>query len=179
MSWIQTHSGRVFDLLQPHPDAVDIDDIAHALAQICRFTGHTDAFYSVAQHSVIVSRIVPDQDALAGLLHDATEAYVGDVSRPLKSLLPDYKQLERRIWDVIAKKYGVPSKLPASVKEADNVALMTERRDLLSACGPEWDGALERLETLPDRIKPLTPYAARELFLARWIELTTPSLAAA
>lgn len=173
MTWIQTNSGRVFDLLRPHSDAVDIEDIAHALSNVARFTGHTDVFYSVAQHSVIVSLIVPPAHALSALLHDATEAYLGDVSRPLKALLPDYRVIEKRVWQVIAKKFGLPAVLHPTVKHADQVALMTERRDLLKrVCASQWDPELEALPTLPTPIAPDPPRVARGAFIDRFIQLT-------
>jgi len=97
MTWITTNSGKRFDFTQPFDNTFDIHDIAHALAHINRFTGHTDQPYSVAQHSVYVSNIVPPRYALAGLMHDAAEAYLGDVSAPLKALLPEYKRIEHEV----------------------------------------------------------------------------------
>jgi 5'-deoxynucleotidase YfbR-like HD superfamily hydrolase len=131
LPWIQTYSGKKFDLLNPTPESISIFDIAHALSNICRYTGHTKEFYSVAQHSVLASVNVPPKDALAGLLHDATEAYLTDISKPLKMLLPEYCKLEDKIYKIIAAKFGLPAELPASVKEADLRLLATEKRDLL------------------------------------------------
>jgi hypothetical protein len=173
MSWIQTHSGIKFDLLAPTPDMVDINDIAHALSNICRFNGHVREFYSVAQHSVHVSRLVHPAWALTGLLHDATEAYVGDMVRPLKALLPDYKYAEERIWYVIVRKFDLPSVIqPRSLKHADNVALMTERRDLMCTPPGEWGEGLEAVPCDDRTIHPMCPEEARQLFLDRFIGLT-------
>ena len=160
MSWIQTFSGQKFDLLDPQPDMVHLDDIAHALSLICRFTGHTTRFYSVAQHSLFVSRIVPPRLAFEGLMHDAAEAYVGDVSSPLKSLLPDYKLIEQRIWRVIADKYSIPHILSTAVKHADLVALMTERRDILREGNHLWDAGLEAIVPDAQRVVPISANAA-------------------
>lgn len=94
---ILTYTGLHFPLLKPEYFHFNILDIAHALSQLCRFTGHTSSFYSVAQHSVMVASLVPADQALAALMHDAAEAYLGDVSSPLKALLPDYKLIETNV----------------------------------------------------------------------------------
>lgn len=154
---------------------IDLDDIAHALGNLCRFTGHTEHFDSVAQHSVIVSELVPQADALAGLLHDATEAYVGDVSRPLKQLLPEYRLIEHGIWLAIAERFGVPATLPASVKEADNVSLLWERRDLLGKPIEPWSQSVEEavVARVPEEhYRPMDPEEATGAFLSRFFELT-------
>lgn len=137
--WIQTRSGIRFDLLEPTVDMVDILDIAHALSNICRYTGHVRFPYSVAQHSVLVSDQLPPELRLQGLLHDATEAYVGDVATPLKRLLPDYERIEARIWGVIAARFRLPVELDPRVKLADATLLQAERAVLLDKSPEPWD----------------------------------------
>jgi len=103
-----TVSGQVVDLHKPTPEMIHIEDIARALSKICRFGGHTRKFYSVAQHSVLVSNLLPPVLMLDGLLHDATEAYVGDVIKPLKVLISDvYDKIEERFACAIARKFGL------------------------------------------------------------------------
>lgn len=152
----------------------DIQDIAHALSNLCRFTGHTREFYSVATHSVHVSRIVPRQHALAGLLHDAAEAYLGDVSSPLKALLPDYKKLERFFEAQIFKHFGLPAELPPEVKQADQIMLATEMRDLMPVTARDMAGlAAQGIKAHPDLTAyPQVPSVAKDAFLRRFQELT-------
>ena len=130
--YIQTMSGR-FYFEDPRESDVSIEDIAHALSHICRFAGHTTRFYSLAQHSVLVSRAlpIPEDIALQGLLHDATEAYMVDLPRPLKRMLPAYQRLENDIWKVIARRFRLPEELSPEVKLADNKMLVTEARNIL------------------------------------------------
>ena len=111
---ILLRSGNYFDLQDPSASRFEVTDIAHALSNICRFTGHTQRFYSVAEHSVICSHMVPPEDAMAALMHDASEAFIGDVSTPLKSLLPDYKSVERRVEQAVWSRLGLPPTLPTS-----------------------------------------------------------------
>lgn len=110
----------------PRPEDVNIADIAHALANLCRWGGHCPHFYSVAEHSVLVSYQVPRQHALTALMHDATEAYLGDVPRPIKVGLPEYKRMEALNWLAIAERFRLPKELPQCVHDADNAVLLAE-----------------------------------------------------
>lgn len=125
--YITTISGRKFWPLDPHPEDVDIHDIAWALSRICRFGGHTNSHYSVATHCTAVSLLVPEEDALWGLLHDASEAYVGDMVRPLKDGMDAYKQVENRVELVIANAFGLPLEMPESVHLADKRIVQAEK----------------------------------------------------
>lgn len=139
---MQTHTGRVIDLTRFDEPDVSIADICHSLSQIIRFTGHADLPYTVAQHSLLVASLAPREVRLWALLHDASEAYLGDVASPLKTLLPEYRELEERFQKVIAGRFGLPWPIPQEVKDADRAALMIEKRDLLSMQYP-WPGELE------------------------------------
>src|SRR6266496_642804 len=133
---IVTFTGKYVSPLDPRPEMIDIRDIAAALSNQCRFTGHTvyagfPVFYSVAQHSVLVSQICDFNDAAWGLLHDASEAYLSDLARPLKyhnSLGDIYRFSERQLMDAICTHFGLPLKMPDSVKWADDVLLRSEAR---------------------------------------------------
>lgn len=133
---MQTHTGRIVDLSSFSEEDIDIADIAHALAHIVRFTGHANRPYTVAQHSMLVADLCPEGDRLWGLLHDASEAYLGDVSTPLKTLLPEYREIEGRVQRMIAGRFGLPWPIPGSVKDADRDALMIEKTDLFDKCLP-------------------------------------------
>jgi len=167
---ILQYSGHYFDFTTGR-NYIDIFTIAKALSKICRFGGHTKYFYSVAQHSVAVSLIVPPEDAMWGLLHDAHEAFVGDIPSPLKQLLPDFVALEKRIESEVLAYFGLTGKKPASVKNADLVMLATEQRDLMPPHDDQWaDIAL--IKPLKYRIGPLEHEQAFDLFIRRFHEIT-------
>lgn len=175
-SWMQTFTGRQFFPLDPAADEVDPSDIAHALSLICRYGGHTLRFYSVAEHCVLMSHAVADEHALWALLHDATEAYVGDMVRPLKHHLPQYQAIEARVWDVIALRFGlrgfnqVTPAMPVEVKEADNRILLDERAALLAPPPHAWQQ--DGLEPLGVRVQGWPPEVAELRYRARLQELT-------
>jgi len=172
MSFIQTLSGKHFDYLNAQTDDVDIEDIATALSNICRFAGHLPEFYSVAQHSVLCSQIVPQEYAFEALMHDAAEAYCQDIPAPLKRLLPDYRRIETLVDDLIRSKFGLPLHQSDLVKYADLIMLATERRDLEIDDGTPW----LILEGIPAsdliQVVPLRPGQAYGLFMNRFNELS-------
>jgi hypothetical protein len=173
--YFRTFTGRRVHSLSPSPDEIDIDDIAHSLAYQCRFLGHTDGFYSVAQHSVLVSQMVPEQDALWGLLHDAAEAYLGDLPAPIKREpeMHVYRAAEERLLQAVAARFGLPPATPDSVKRADRIALATEFRDVTTVDDLDW--IVGECGFAPSEhlwIVPWPPAVAEDRFLRRYWDLT-------
>lgn len=165
---MQTFTGKLIDLRAFSVADVRLPDISHALACINRYAGHTTVPYSVAQHSVMVSRLCEPEHALWGLMHDASEAYLGDVARPLKVMLPEYVELERHVQQTIAKTFGLGWPIPMSVKVADNRALIAEKRALMSV-DHDWGIEADPVHT------PINPYCwqqAKQMFEDRFKELT-------
>ena len=172
--WIQTYTGKLFWPFDPRPTEIDIIDIAHALSNLCRFGGHCNTFYSVAEHSVRASHLVSDDVALWALLHDAPEAYLGDVVRPIKHqarFLKFYGPIEQAVMLAIAAKFGLGWPEPAEVAWADDVMLRTEQRDLMSSPPRDWVRKAG-IEPLAEIIVPATPRVAKENFLQRFYSLT-------
>lgn len=185
--WIQKATGGVFHLEDPQADEVCIEDIASSLSKLCRFTGHTKEFYSVAQHCVLVSRFCNKEDALWGLLHDASEAYTGDLSRPLRLLwkgvaitenvyLRGFKEVESAIQCAVCQRFCLAPDMPAGVKAADNMMLLLERRDLLPYV--EWPTdniklwELDKVGKLPAaKLTTWTHEQSKDYFLARYVEI--------
>jgi hypothetical protein len=135
-AWLQTCSGRRVSVLNPKPEQIFIEDIAHPIALQCRYNGHCRGFYSVAQHSVLGTREFINQDELdlarQFLIHDATEAYVGDLIRPVKVEIPQFQDIESRFECAINFRFGIlQMHMHPRVKEMDNIMLAWEKRDLL------------------------------------------------
>lgn len=182
--WMQCASGRKFWPLDPRPEEVFIDDIAHHLAAINRFNGATRVPYSVAQHSVLVSEICPGAYSLWGLLHDAAEAYMSDIIRPVKSWLciqapsglESIAKVEDRIAKAIATRFGYPGGEPSCgchVHNADTIALGAERRDLMTPTDDEWS-CLRGWESRIARVAKIEPVSfdiAKSRFLRRFSEI--------
>jgi hypothetical protein len=170
--WMITYTGQIYWPGDPIPDEVHLEDIAHGLSMLCRYAGHTLHFYSVAEHSIHVSYMVPRELALEGLLHDASEAYLCDLIRPVKRHCPDYQRLEMKNALAIRERFSLPLLEHPLVAHADKNILLTEYRDLL----PEipsgflwtWEGVLDPTVEL----KLWHPIIAEEKFLQRYKELT-------
>ena len=178
---IGLRSGRVFDYMTPTPDMIDIDDIAWGLARTGRFANQLRGglVYSVAQHSCLVALATPAEHRLAALLHDATEAYVGDMVAPLKQLCPDYRVVEDRVWAAISERFGLSIELDPSVRVADLRALHTENNAFSPDPRHDWPG----LEEYPPIALP-TPLScwgveqAALAFLSEFRRLTEERIAA-
>lgn len=169
---IYTVNGSYFNFLNVKDNVISVSTIAKALSNICRFNGQIEHFYSVAQHSVLVSYNVPEEHAMAALFHDAAEAYIGDVTKPLKALLPDYQEIEERVEKDIFQKLGLPWPLHPSIKQADLNLLATERRDLFNPDNKadEW-ACLDGTTPIEHYITPMHPQSAYLLFIVRYREL--------
>lgn len=144
--WIETYTGVEFPLIDVDPDKINIADISHALAQECRFAGHCSRFYSVAEHCVhvyyeAIRREIRDEETLkAIILHDASEAYLKDLPRPLKMVLPEYRQIEGRLQAAIYEKFGVnyTCEIDSQIKEVDYAVLKRESQILMASRGENW-----------------------------------------
>lgn len=174
--WIQTLSGNAFEIFNPQPSMFRINEIAHALALQNRFNGHTKFPYSVAQHSVNVSKLLrewglPTKTVFAGLMHDAAETYVGDLVSPIKREIPEFQVIEERIVKALSERFGFTYPMPWSVGKADMALLMTERRDLLAASPREWFEG-EGLIPLPEwSIEELGWRKAKDLFILEFFTI--------
>lgn len=170
--WIQTFTGKKFYPLAPRIEHICIEDIAHALSMICRYGGHCREFYSVAQHSVMVSDWLPELK-LEGLMHDASEAYLGDVTRPVKhsDAMKEYRQAEHHLEAMINAAFDLDAtpETAAKVKEYDNRALFTERKFILTVQEINWSQSFEPFPVA--YIVPMQPSQAEAMFLSRFYAL--------
>lgn len=185
--WIQTFTGRQYWPLDPRADEVDIADIAHALSLLCRFTGHCERFYSVAEHSVHVSFVVDApgiarQLVLHALLHDAAEAYCNDIARPVKRSITGYDEIEGLNAAVIFERFGLPGLRPHDqklLKQADNAMLVAEMEVLMKPPPVAWtpvdvpDDMLREARYRVSWGKQWGPLAWEANFLHRFTELTS------
>lgn len=173
---IQANAGPgvnvAFDVFEPDPGLITISGIAETLANLCRFGGHCRPFYSVAQHCYHVSYLADPVDALEGLLHDASEAYLVDIPRPLKisGMFDEYLKIEETLQAVINQKFGLPIKMSPSVQRADDVMLATERRDFMQPIIEEIWAPLPEPNASP--IFPWNPDNALQAFMRRFEMLT-------
>ncbi len=155
---IMLASGALFDIMDPAGSDFTLQDIAHGLGRACRFAGQTGRFYSVAEHCLHVARLVPVEHARAALLHDASEAFIGDVTRPLKALLPDYRAIEARIEDAISDRFMIDELGNASrtacrhpaIKAADLAMCLVEARELMPPAPREASDYWSSLPVDPD-----------------------------
>lgn len=179
-SAMETFTGKMFDVFDPDPNEIDIFDIAHHLSLMTRFNGACKWFYSIAQHSILCSQHSKDYHyqrpseeklALALLMHDAAEAYVGDIVRPIKRSITDFKVIENKVMDAINERFDLPyvaeiRAYKAAVKEVDNRMLVTEKLQLMN---PNVRWAIEDIfEPYETEIEIWQPRAAEMLFLSRF-----------
>lgn len=161
-AWITTYTGKKFHFRNPSVDEVCIEDIAHHLSLLCRFTGACKEFYSVAEHSIRVAEVVPASLKLSALLHDAAEAYINDISRPVK-YTHKLEETERLVMGAIIERYGI-TPYASEIKEADDILIATEARDLMSNI----DSWAKLPEPLKGRIVPIDSWLAEMAFLYRF-----------
>ena len=169
---METFTGKKFWPLDPKAEEIRIEDIAHALSMLCRFGGHCREFYSVAQHSCLVTDLVvavEPRHALAALLHDAAEAYTGDVIRPIKRSEPKIGAAEEAVMQEVARRFDLMFPFPDVVKWADNVMLKNEHRQLMAGVN-EWPSC-DQEEGPQVEIVPWTPTYAESVFLRKFEEL--------
>ena len=179
-SFFHLLSGKKFYPFRPSPSDIFIYDIAASLSNLCRYNGNIPCFYSVAEHSFHCSYLVPEEHALTALLHDATEAFVGDMITPIKKWFPEFVAMEDNIWEkAISPRFGLPKKLPPVVKRADLTMLATEVRDLIPGgidTFRTWGIDADPTDTIsirsPSR-EPYSPTQASFAFLERFYELYT------
>lgn len=171
---IMLASGSWFDLLDPWNSDFAITDIAQGLANICRYAGQCSKFYSVAEHSLHVSSVAPAFKREA-LLHDAAEAFLGDVTRPLKQLLPQYKKIEKDVEAAIFARFSLDPAALKRLKTIDLSVLAAEQEQMMPAGTDYWTKETG-VKPAPIRVQFLQPNEAFELFLSEYERLSAAAL---
>ncbi len=167
---IMLHSGAWFDFCAPTRSNFTIEDVAHGLANIRRYSGQCRRFYSVAEHSILVSETAIGFE-LEALLHDAAEAFMGDITRPLKQMLPEYKKIENDVEEAILMKFGLTAPLPTEVKDADLRVLAAEQSQIMPRGTDEWVRE-QHIVPAPVIVRHLNPEQAKRAFLDRYERLS-------
>lgn len=182
ITYIVTYTGKVFEFLNPKPEMVCIEDIAHALSNLCRYTGHVNSFYSVAQHCVLMAEN-PNfpGNPISKLLHDTSEAYIGDLASPWKGLLnvegylPEdvlaVREYEQKIQKIIEEALGISETHTVEVKESDIRMFWTEVRDLMPQMSDDFNWGPPKMEPAKEKIICWEPWQAEMQFLMLYNKL--------
>lgn len=171
--WIETFSGKQISYVEPDVNQICIEDISHALAHICRFNGHSVRMYSVAEHCCLMADYAASTgkyhsyEVIEVLMHDAAEAYITDIPRPLKLLLPDFKLIEERLEIKIAKRFNMLYPRDPYIKELDNRILLDEREQVMNKSQHHWN-LIGATEPLGVEVRFWTPYQAKLEFMNRF-----------
>lgn len=168
--FITTYSGAAFYINELNIEDIPIQDIAHALSRNCRFNGHICRHYSVAEHSVLVSELVPKEYALWGLLHDISEAFVPDIPRPFKHIIGGFKEYEERLLEKVAKFYDLPYPIPEPVHYIDRHIVAAEAEKLFLSV-PAWTKEYDQIKDLENYTFGVSAGLARQLFMDRYEDL--------
>lgn len=163
---IRTFGGHYFNFADPGASPIGILDIAVGLGNTCRFGGQCGRFYSVAEHCVLASQVAPDPFKFDALMHDAAEAFVGDMPKPLKEMLPDYRRIENRVAKATAERFNFAHPVPPEVKKVDRQMLAAEQRQVMG-CTDDWHHT-HGAQPADVTIRFLPPVAAAQLFLERF-----------
>ncbi|MHC4616275.1 MAG: HD domain-containing protein [Planctomycetota bacterium] len=173
-SWIETASGKAFWYDNVEPDVIEPCDVIHSLSQQCRYLGHCARFYSVAEHTCHVVDLLPDQLKLFGILHDWSEAYTGDLPKPMKLLLPKYSEIEEKIQNAIYTKFA--GRLPTpdehhEIKRADLMSLKAEVLALSHSLGYTWGSWFQDIPAPEFRVHCWDCEKAKNELFDRWLTI--------
>lgn len=166
-NWTMTQSGIQFWPLDPHKDEIYIRDIAHSLSHICRYGGHCNRFYSVAEHSVLMASKASRKNAMWALLHDATEAYLMDLPRPIKPFLPGYAEAEEKLMKCIADAFALDYNMPDEVRDLDDRIIRDEMEQNMCYVPDKY----MEIEPLNIRLEYLNPEQAKAAFMREYIQI--------